>query len=747
MSSVFIRLNKLAASAASHSEVVAAFFVLAIIFMMIMPLPTLLVDTLISINICIAILLVVFAMYLPGPLAFSTFPGVLLLTTLFRLALSITTTRLILLQHDAGNIVQAFGDFVVGGDLVVGLVIFLILTIVQFVVITKGSERIAEVTARFSLDGMPGKQMSIDSDLRGGMIDALEAKRRRESLSRESQLYGAMDGAMKFVKGDAIAGLIIVAVNLLGGLAVGTMKHGMSVSEAVPVYSVLTIGDGLVAQIPALLISLTAGMIVTRVMTDTPDSQPNVGREMAQQILSQPKAWLIASGAMLIFSLIPGMPTMVFLSIAIITAAIGLAQIRSNTAKQVALEKQIVTDSDHQADIVDGQKDVRRFDPIKPYLLKLSSHDVNSNELTQSIRRSRNIIVSKLGMTLPSLELQFDESLKAGEYSFLVNEIPKLQGHYHYGYVLPSVTSDALKQRIIEHRENKITAENWDTIVKTETNTWWLPESAIPTLKQLNVAFESSALYLARRVEKVFLQTGAQFIGVQETHALLAWLESEQSELAKELQRSIPITKFSDVLQRLAAERVSLRSLRQIAEALIEWGHQERDAAILTEHVRTALRHQICHEHSKEGHIQALFIDATIEEALRVAMGSMQKGGYLALDPSISETLISGIASLLMDSELIKSLPCPVHTPPALIVPADIRRLVRKITENHYFQLPVLSFSEITPDLQIHSLGKIKHQSDDSKTASPGSDEKQSGEQNETSTTKTKNGESLAATG
>jgi type III secretion protein V len=282
--------NKGLCTVASPGEVLGAAVVLGIVFIFIVPLPTWLVDVLIALNICIASLLIVLAFYLPSPLAFSSFPALLLLTTMFRLALSIATTRLILLEQDAGDIVEAFGNFVVGGNLAVGLVVFLIITIVNFLVITKGSERVAEVAARFSLDALPGKQMSIDSDLRGGLIDGAQARHKRDQLSRESQLFGAMDGAMKFVKGDAIAGLVIVAINILGGFSTGMLQHGMSAGEAITLYSVLTIGDGLIAQIPALLIALTAGMIITRVAPDDQSPSSHIGAQIGQQVTREPKS-------------------------------------------------------------------------------------------------------------------------------------------------------------------------------------------------------------------------------------------------------------------------------------------------------------------------------------------------------------------------------------------------------------------------------------------------------------------------
>ncbi|MEL6773915.1 MAG: flagellar biosynthesis protein FlhA, partial [Pseudomonadota bacterium] len=302
-------MTKVLNTLAKRNDVVLAFLLIAIVFMMILPLPTELVDLLIGINLTLAAVLLMVAVYLSDVLKLSAFPSILLLTTLFRLALSITTTRLILLQADAGQIVETFGNFVVQGNLVVGSVIFLILTIVNFMVITKGSERVAEVAARFSLDAMPGKQMSIDSDMRAGLIEMDEAKVRRGKLEKESQLYGAMDGAMKFVKGDAIAGLIIIAVNLIGGIIIGTTQRGMTTAEALDRYAILTIGDGLVSQIPALFISITAGFIVTRVSSE--DSQ-DLGNDIGGQLVGEPRALMIAGGILFGFALVPGFPTVVF---------------------------------------------------------------------------------------------------------------------------------------------------------------------------------------------------------------------------------------------------------------------------------------------------------------------------------------------------------------------------------------------------------------------------------------------------
>jgi type III secretion protein V len=356
---VLATINAVLLKVARRAEVLGAVVVMAIVFIFIVPLPTWLVDILIALNICISCLLIVLALYLPGPLAFSSFPSILLLTTMFRLALSIATTRLILLEQDAGDIVEAFGNFVVGGNLAVGLVIFMILTLVNFLVITKGSERVAEVAARFSLDAMPGKQMSIDSDLRAGLIDGGQARDKREQLGRESQLFGAMDGAMKFVKGDAIAGLVIVVINLLGGFSTGMFQHGMSAGDSMALYSVLTIGDGLIAQIPALLISLTAGMIITRAAPDGRKGANNMGAEIARQMTSEPKSWMIASVGMLAFAALPGMPTLVFILISMMTGSLGyyLARQRQREEEPQAEATDVVRPEDN------GEEDLRGFDP------------------------------------------------------------------------------------------------------------------------------------------------------------------------------------------------------------------------------------------------------------------------------------------------------------------------------------------------------------------------------------------------
>ena len=347
-----------------RSDYALATVMVMILMMMILPIPTILVDIMIAFNMGIAMILLMIAIYIPSPLGFSSFPAVLLISTLFRLSLSVSTTRLILLDADAGEIIYAFGNFTVAGSIIVGLVVFLIITIVSFVVVTKGSERVAEVSARFSLDGMPGKQMSIDSDMRSGVITMAQARQRRQNLDLENRLYGSMDGAMKFVKGDAIAGLIIIFVNIVGGISVGVMQQGLSAGEALEIYSILTIGDGLVAQIPALFISVTAGLIVTRVSTD---DSVNLGSDIGKQLLAQPDALFAGSALLFCFAWMPGFPSLVFLTLSAITGVLALYLKKADRWKNgLLIDDPAATENEDETGMAD-------FTPHAPVIIEVAN--------------------------------------------------------------------------------------------------------------------------------------------------------------------------------------------------------------------------------------------------------------------------------------------------------------------------------------------------------------------------------------
>ncbi len=670
---------------AQRAEVLGAVVVLGIVFIFIVPLPTWLVDILIAINICISCLLIVLALYLPGPLAFSSFPSILLLTTMFRLALSIATTRLILLEQDAGDIVEAFGNFVVGGNLAVGMVIFLILTLVNFLVITKGSERVAEVAARFSLDAMPGKQMSIDSDLRAGLIDGLQAREKREQLSRESQLFGAMDGAMKFVKGDAIAGLIIVVVNLLGGFTTGMFQHGLSAAESIQLYSVLTIGDGLIAQIPALLISLTAGMIITRVAPDGRKGVSNMGAEIARQMTSEPKSWMIASVGMLAFAVVPGMPTLVFILISAATGFLGYYLMRQRQREEKPKEE--------AANVVrpeeNGNEDLRGFDPSRPYLLQFPPSLRGTPEVTDlihGIRQARNSLVANIGLTLPPFEVELDDALAADEMRFCVHEVPMVKAS-----VVTLVAVD--RKALAVEPEHAVPG-----LAERDEQDWlWLPPDdpllADPALER----FTATSLII-ERMRQAMMLSGPQFLGIQESKAILSWLEHNQSELVQELQRIMPLSRFSAVLQRLASEGVPLRAVRLIVESLIEHGQHEREPDALADYARITLKAQIFQQYSEDDGLHAWLLSPHTENILREALRQTQTGVFFALDNESSAALVN----LLNQAFTLRA-----RSKSVMLVAQDLRSPLRALLLEEFNHVPVLSFAELASTSKVKVLGRF----------------------------------------
>lgn len=682
---VLTSINAVLLKVARRAEVLGAVVVLAIVFIFIVPLPTWLVDILIALNICISCLLIVLALYLPGPLAFSSFPSILLLTTMFRLALSIATTRLILLEQDAGDIVEAFGNFVVGGNLAVGLVIFMILTIVNFLVITKGSERVAEVAARFSLDAMPGKQMSIDSDLRAGLIDGGQARDKREQLSRESQLFGAMDGAMKFVKGDAIAGLIIVVINLLGGFATGMFQHDMSAGDSIALYSVLTIGDGLIAQIPALLISLTAGMIITRVAPDGRKGVTNMGAEIARQMTSEPKSWMIASVGMLAFATLPGMPTMVFILISLMTGSLGYYLARQRQREEAPAGKAEKTVPPEE----NGDEDLRGFDPSRPYLLQFHTSFFGTPmviDVVHKIRQARNSLVANIGLTLPPFEAEFSDSLAPNEMRFCVHEVPMmaatLSDQFAVEYTALAQPFDRGERGLAERDE-----QDW---------VWLGPDD--PLLDDPEVERFSASSLIVERMTRAMMLSGPKFLGIQESKSILSWLEHNQPELVQELQRIMPLSRFSSVLQRLASEGVPLRAVRLIVESLIEYGQHEREPDALADYARIALKSQIYHQYSEADGLHAWLLSPQTENTLREALRQTQSGVFFALDNENSAALVG----LLNQAFVVRP-----KTKSVMLVAQDLRSPLRALLLDEFNHVPVLSFAELGSNSKVKVLGRF----------------------------------------
>ncbi len=667
---------------------------MAVIGIMIIPLPTPLVDTLIGINLSIALSMLMLSTYIPSALAFSVFPSMLLFTTLFRLALNVSTTRLILLDADAGAIIETFGNFVVGGDFIVGAVVFLILTIVQFLVVAKGSERVAEVGARFTLDAMPGKQMSIDADMRAGNVDMAEAKRRRDLVTQESQLFGAMDGAMKFVKGDAIAGLIISFINILGGIAIGVLQNGISSAEAVQMYGILTIGDGLVSQIPSMLISITAGIVVTRVSKG--DSAP-LGGEIGKQFFAQPKALLISGILVFLFSLIPGFPKVQFWILGLIVVCVGftLMQGRKTVANEDIAEdermEQIMTASaDSNTSMSPSSKD--QFSTTIPLLIDLHEsvqNNISVKELNNEVIRIRHALYYEMGVPFPGINLRFAKHLPVDSYSVLLHEVPISRG-----FLLSK------KVFVQEHAKNLelmgFNFEKGDDFLPRIPSIW-MPESAIPRLEKAKLRYHTLSQVLALHLSFILKRHAAEFIGIQETRYLLTNMEIRFAELAREVQRIMPVQRLADIFQRLVQEHVSIRNLRRILESLIEWAPKEKDNVLLAEYARIALKRQISYQHSGGLNMLSSYVlDPNVEDLMRDCIRQTAAGSYLALPPETSAKLLENIKKEVGNGKGV------------LLASMDIRRYLRKMIEQDLYETAVLSYQELTPEITVQPLGRIK---------------------------------------
>ncbi len=675
-----------------YNDLVLAALVVAIIALIILPLPIFLVDGLIAVNMGIAVSLLMISMYISSPLSLSTFPNLLLFTTLFRLALNITTTRLILLQADAGKIIETFGNFVVAGNFIVGGVVFLIITIVQFLVIAKGSERVAEVAARFTLDAMPGKQMSIDADLRAGGIDMAEAKRRREAVEKESQLYGAMDGAMKFVKGDAVAGLIVTVVNILGGMLVGTLQKGMPIGKAVQTYSVLTIGDGLISQIPALFISITAGIIVTRVSTE---DSPHLGGEIGSQVLSQPKALLVGGGILLGFALIPGFPKIQFILLGLLIGGIGYVflSLSKKSAKDGGPDLKEMTRADGGKP---PDEDKEEFSITVPLLIDVAAtarESIQDDRLNDELIKIRKALYLDLGVPFPGIHLRFNENMEDKTYVVKIREIPVAQGQFELQKLLAMETVENLDLFGIPY--------SGEAQFLPDLPTLWVDQALQNKMTDAGIHFMETYRVLTYHLSFILKKYADEFIGLQETRYLLDKMNSQYPELVKEVLRILPIQKIAEVFQRLVQEGISIRDLRTILQYLIEWGQKEKDVILLSEYVRTALKRYISHKYSHGQNIlAAILLDAEVEENFRKAIRQTSAGSFLALDPDTSKKFVEQVKNEAGD---IGRHP----RKPVLLTSMDIRRYVKKLLELEIGELPVLSFQELTQEITIQPIGKI----------------------------------------
>jgi type III secretion protein V len=684
-----------------YGDIALAGLVVAIVAMMIVPLPTWLLDLLITANIALAVVILLVAIYVADALKFATFPTLLLVTTLYRLALNVSSTRLILLQADAGEVIRSFGEFVVRGNFVVGAVVFLILTIIQFIVISKGSERVAEVAARFTLDAMPGKQMAIDADLRAGAYDLDEARRRRQALGRESQLYGAMDGAMKFVKGDAIAGIIITVVNIVGGLIIGVAQRGLEVGEAARVYTILTIGDGLVSQIPALLISTGAGMIVTRVASEEEGGQ--IGRDIGAQILQQPRALAIAA-VLLALLAFAGLPTVPFLILAALVGGIAWALVRRGGPARAAAAAAaaaggggLLGAGGHaagRAELAPGTTPIAL--EVSEALTPLIDAETEQGRLVaELIPRLRETLFTELGVPLPGIRVRgHAPDLPPGGYRVRLQEIPMADGAVPAGRVLALESPERLATLGLTGEPAAHPGDGSPAAWVAEGDRDLCAEAGVTT-------FDAGGAVLLH-LGAVLARYAYEFVGIQETQQLLDHFERSHPALVREITPKLCSPQLiADVLRRLVEEGISIRNLRDILQALAEWAPAEKDPVVLTEYVRMALKRQITHKYAAGASSLTVFLlDGAIEDAVRGAVQHTSSGSYLALEPELSRDILGAVRRAL-------GAPAPGGSP-VILTQMEIRRYVKRLVEVEHPRIAVLSYQELAPELNIQPVGRIR---------------------------------------
>jgi type III secretion protein V len=696
------RLARALVYLSGRSDLVVAILMLVAIIMIIIPLPTWLVDGLIAINISVSMLVLLVVFYIARPVEFSSFPSVILIATLFRLAITITTSRLILLQADAGEIVSAFGNFVIGGDIAVGMVVFLIITIAQFVVITKGGERVAEVAARFSLDAMPGKQMAIDNDLRSGDIDQAEANRLRRGLERESHLFGAMDGAMKFVKGDAIASILVVLVNLIGGMIIGSLKHGMTIGTAAETYALLSVGDGLVAQIPSLFVSVAAGVLVTRVSSDS-----DMGTEIAGQLFVEPRALMMGSVILVGMAFVPGFPAVAFLLLAAILGGAGFLTARRRAASEAAARGAPVKraagasagTTAQPAQVGSTAQDPARLAgppasdaAIVVWISSELASAVPPEGFAELTTQARAELLSDLGIEIPSIALEVDPTLAHDRFRIDLEGTPVIEGIVPPQGLLVDDEPAHLELLEIPYRQ--------ETPLINYRPALWVERSHAETLSQAGVAFALPAQILARCLVQMLYRRAGSFVGIQETRKLLTKIQSNYADLVKEAEKIAPLQKLAEILRRLVDENVPVRNMRAILEAVVEWGQREQNVVLLVEYVRVALGRQICFRCAdRDRVIAAYMLERSVEEMLRSAQRQTAAGTYMNLTEEAVQPLINEIARALAEAA--------PGTNPVVLTSMDVRRVTRHLLTRSNIYVPVMSYQELAPEFNVQPLGSL----------------------------------------
>ncbi len=673
-----------------HTDMLAAVAVVLVVTMLVVPLPAPVLDLLITLNISAALTIVATTMYLGRALDFASFPSLLLLTTMFRLAINVSVTRLILTSGSAGSVVKSFGAFVVGGNVVVGLVIFLILVVIQFVVVTNGAGRVAEVGARFTLDAMPGKQMAIDADLNAGLITDDQARERRSEIAREADFYGAMDGASKFVKGDAMAAVIITAINLIGGIIVGMLQHNLGFGEATQQYSLLTVGDGLAAQIPALLISVATGIIVTRSASDR-----DLGSDIAGQILRQRKAPLVAAGAIGGFALVPGLPKLPFLFIAAIFGAIGWG-VRNGMpgAKADGEGETPALPSASQEPISEVGVDALEL-AIGFGLVPLVDGAGGSGALLRRVSMIRRQIASDLGIVIPPVRIHDELGMESHEYVLKVRGSEVARGRIMPGHLLAMDPGDA--SGTLQGIHTREPAFGLDAV--------WIHESVRGEAESLGYTVVDVESVIITHLTEVIRSHAAELLTRQDVRALLDNLKQTNAAVVEEVvPDALSLGEIQRVLQSLLSEGVAIRDLGTIVEAIGDKARTTRDTGLLSEYARQALGRAITAPHLDEQlRLQAITLDPAIEQEVSTSITQTTDGEYLAMEPPRAQAIVNALGAQV-DHASARGAGGRI---PVLLCSARIRRHLRRLIAQAQPHLAVCSYNEIAPGVSVETVGVI----------------------------------------
>lgn len=678
-------------SAASSSAMIAL-AVIAILLVMIIPIPTFLLDLLLSFSIALSIIILLMSMFVLKPLDFSVFPSILLIVTLLRLSLNVASTRLILLHgHEgtaaAGQVIQAFGTFVVGGNYIVGLIVFLVLVLINFIVITKGATRVAEVSARFTLDAMPGKQMSIDADLNAGLITDNDARKRRAEIEQEANFYGAMDGASKFVRGDAIAGILIVLVNIIGGLIVGVLQKGMTIADAGMNYTLLTIGDGLVTQVPALVVSTAAGILVTRSAASA-----ELGSEVKTQVFMQPRAIATASIMLFVFALIPGMPKVSFIIVALIIAFLAYRVIRviTKTREEEEARKE---DVPTPAEAVDAVAPLDTMGLEVGYGLIPLVDSSQGGELLPRIKALRRQMAMEMGFIMPAIHIRDNLKLKPDEYSILLKGVEIVRGNVLMGhYLVISADERDIKVKGIPAREPAFGLPSL-----------WINERDKSSVQAKGYVVVDPATVMTTHLTELVKTHADEIISRQDVQDLLDNLDKQYPKMVKEIvPKIVPVSIVHRVLQRLVKERVSIRDLMTIVETIGEYATITKNADILTGYVRQCLARIITKQYAdREGNITVVMISPDIEDKISRSITHTEFESFAIPDPGVIKKMVTNLQRM---AEAFTSS----GLQPIILCSPNTRIHFRKILEKFYPSIVVLAHNEITRETNIKSLGMVE---------------------------------------